>query len=117
MRRLLRVKRAYDPPSEDDGWRILADRLRPRGVSKADAHIGLWLKDIAPSAESRRWFGHRSEHWSDFRNRYRQEPRSNPALPQPRVIIAATPVTSIQAAKAGDRDDAVVLFEVIDTEA
>lgn len=63
----------YDLPSKDDGYRILVDRLWPRGLSKNDAEIDVWLKDIAPSNQLRRWFGHRPERWDGFKARYFQE--------------------------------------------
>jgi uncharacterized protein YeaO (DUF488 family) len=116
MRHTLRLKRAYDPPAENDGQRILVDRLWPRGLSKAGAQLDLWMKDIAPTTELRRWFGHRPERWPDFRARYRQELRSNPALEPLRQFIAAGPVTLIYGAKDRDHNDAVVLVEFLDTE-
>jgi uncharacterized protein YeaO (DUF488 family) len=71
---LIRTKRIYDLPSkDDDGCRILVDRLWPRGISRNDAEIDLWLKDVAPSHELRRWFSHRPERWSEFKSRYFQE--------------------------------------------
>ncbi len=69
----LRVKRAYDPPSEDDGFRILVDRIWPRGVSKDQIKIDLWLKEVAPSDELRKWFGHDPGRWDEFKERYHQE--------------------------------------------
>jgi uncharacterized protein YeaO (DUF488 family) len=63
----------YDLPSKDDGYRILVDRLWPRGLSKSDAEIDAWLRDIAPSNELRRWFGHRPKRWDVFKSRYFQE--------------------------------------------
>ena len=74
----IRLKRAYEPPAPDDGTRILVDRLWPRGVKKTDAAIDRWLKDIAPSAELRRWFGHRPERWPEFRRRYLAELKAPP---------------------------------------
>ncbi len=71
------LKRAYDPPSDDDGLRILVERLWPRGVSKDKLAIDHWLKDIAPSNELRRWYDHRPERWDDFRKRYKDELKSN----------------------------------------
>jgi uncharacterized protein YeaO (DUF488 family) len=71
---VIRVKRVYDPPSKnDDGYRILVDRLWPRGLSKTEAEIDTWLKDIAPSNELRRWFDHSPKKWDEFRSRYFQE--------------------------------------------
>lgn len=69
----LRLKRAYETPATSDGVRILVDRLWPRGLKKADAGIDVWAKDVAPSNELRRWFGHDPEKWDEFRRRYRAE--------------------------------------------
>lgn len=70
---MLRIKRAYDPPAAQDGFRVLVDRLWPRGLSKEAAAVDEWLKDIAPSAELRRWFGHDPARWAEFKARYREE--------------------------------------------
>jgi len=67
---MIRVKRVYDPPSNDGGIRILVDRLWPRGLSKDAAKVDLWLKDIAPSDELRRWFKHDPLKWDEFKSRY-----------------------------------------------
>jgi len=69
----IKLKRAYERPDLGDGTRILVDRLWPRGIKKADAAIDRWLRDIAPSAELRRWFAHRPERWPEFRRRYLTE--------------------------------------------
>jgi uncharacterized protein YeaO (DUF488 family) len=69
----LRVKRAYGLPSEDDGFRILVDRIWPRGVSRERIQIDLWLKEVAPSDELRRWFGHDPGRWDEFKERYHGE--------------------------------------------
>lgn len=73
MARGIAVKRIYEPPTKTDGQRVLVDRLWPRGVSKDKAELTLWLKDIAPSDELRKWFGHDPERWSEFQKRYRKE--------------------------------------------
>ncbi|MCA8887335.1 MAG: DUF488 domain-containing protein [Parvularculaceae bacterium] len=73
----LQIKRIYDPPSADDGCRVLVDRLWPRGVSKERAQLGEWFKDIAPSPELRNWFGHDPANWQEFQVRYRQELDAN----------------------------------------
>jgi len=73
LRRTVQVKAAYDPPSQDDGVRVLVDRLWPRGLSKAQASIDLWLKDLAPSTALRRWFNHDPAKWKEFRRRYARE--------------------------------------------
>jgi uncharacterized protein YeaO (DUF488 family) len=69
----IRLKRAYDPPSSDDGLRVLVERLWPRGVSKEHASLDLWIKDVAPSRELRRWFHHDPARWDEFQKRYRAE--------------------------------------------
>lgn len=70
---MIRVKRVYEPPSAEDGTRILVDRLWPRGLSKERARVDLWLKDLAPSNELRKWYGHDPARWEEFRRRYRRE--------------------------------------------
>lgn len=70
---MLKIKRVYDPPSEGDGRRILVDRLWPRGMKKEEARIDEWLKEISPSNELRKWFGHDPANWLEFKKRYRKE--------------------------------------------
>jgi uncharacterized protein YeaO (DUF488 family) len=74
---MFQLKRAYEPASPDDGCRVLVERLWPRGVSKARAAIDVWMKDVAPSAELRKWYGHEPSRWEEFRERYWDELRSN----------------------------------------
>src|SRR5215210_3021371 len=69
----IKIKRVYEPPGKDDGIRILVDRLWPRGVTKEKAGVDLWLKEIAPSTELRKWFGHDPDRWEEFKERYRAE--------------------------------------------
>lgn len=69
----IRIKRVYDPPTPDDGIRVLVDRLWPRGLRKSDVHMDYWLKEVAPSPELRRWFSHDPAHWAEFQISYRQE--------------------------------------------
>lgn len=114
MGRTLRLKRAYEPASADDGRRILVDRLWPRGVRKADAHIDLWLKDVAPSAALRRWFGHQPNRWEAFRDRYLDELRSNPAVEELRQALAAGPVTLVYGARDREHNHAVALADFIE---
>jgi uncharacterized protein YeaO (DUF488 family) len=112
----IRLKRAYDPSSPDDGVRVLVDRLWPRGLKRDTAHIDLWLKEIAPSAELRRWFGHDPDRWAEFQERYRAE------LEQNRENLATLealresrkPVTLLFAAKDVERNNAVVLKEFLE---
>ena len=73
----LKIKRVYEKPAKEDGKRILVDRLWPRGLTKEKADIDLWLKDIAPSTELRKWFSHDPEKWKEFKKRYNQELKKN----------------------------------------
>ena len=76
----IKIKRVYEQPAKDDGVRILVDRLWPRGLTKEKASVDLWLKDIAPSTELRKWFAHDPDKWKSFRRRYETEIRRNDAL-------------------------------------
>lgn len=110
----LALKRVYDEPSPTDGTRILVDRLWPRGLTKEAAHVDLWLKDIAPGNELRKWFAHDPARWPEFRTRYREELRHNPAaLAQLKQAIANGPVTLLYAAKDEHHNQAVVLKELL----
>jgi uncharacterized protein YeaO (DUF488 family) len=106
----VRVKRVYAPPAEDDGARVLVDRLWPRGLTREEAAIDLWLKDIAPSAELRRWFGHEPARWPAFQDRYRAELAGNPAVEELRAIIErGRRVTLLFGAKDVAHNNAVAL--------
>ena len=70
---MIRAKRVYEPPDKSDGFRVLVDRLWPRGLSKDAAQVDLWMKEIAPSAELRKWFAHDRAKWPEFTRRYREE--------------------------------------------
>jgi len=110
----IKLKRAYEQPDPGDGRRILVDRLWPRGVKKADAAIDFWLRDIAPSAELRRWFGHRPERWPEFRRRYLAELQERPELIEEiRKAARGGPVTLVYAARDEAHNDAVVLKELL----
>lgn len=110
----IRLKRIYAPAAEHDGFRVLVDRLWPRGVSKARAALTLWCKDAAPSTELRRWFGHDPDHWAEFRDRYREELRANSvALAPLRDLIRQGPVTLLYAARDERHNEAVVLREFL----
>jgi uncharacterized protein YeaO (DUF488 family) len=106
-----RLKRAYEPADPGDGQRVLVDRIWPRGVTKAEAHIDLWLKDVAPSTELRKWFGHAPERWPGFRERYLDELKANPAVGELRQVMAKGPVTLVYGAKDTEHNQAVVLAE------
>ena len=77
---MIRVKRVYEESAKDDGYRILVDRLWPRGLTKEKAHVDLWMKEIAPSDALRKWFGHEPEKWPEFEKRYRAELRKKQEL-------------------------------------
>jgi uncharacterized protein YeaO (DUF488 family) len=110
----INLKRVYEAPSEDDGQRILVERLWPRGVSKAAAVVDHWAKDIAPSPALRTWFGHRPERWTEFRRRYVLELEANHvAVAALRAFCAKGTTTFVFAAKDEDRNGAVVLREFL----
>lgn len=107
------IKRIYEPVDKTDGYRILVDRLWPRGVSKEEAHIDLWLKEIAPSDELREWFGHEVQKWEEFQKKYKAELKSNPALEQLQHLKEKN-VTLLYAAKDEEHNNAVVLQAVLE---
>ncbi|HNT98054.1 MAG TPA: DUF488 family protein [Elusimicrobiales bacterium] len=111
---MIKIKRIYDAPAAADGYRVLADRLWPRGVSKAAARLDLWVKEIAPSDETRKWFCHDEARWEDFRRKYLAELRANPAAAARRSEFAGKKtVTLLYAAKDPLRNNAVVLREFL----
>lgn len=108
------IKRAYEPTSKDDGFRILVDRLWPRGLTKERVAADLWLKDIAPSTELRKWFGHDPEKWSEFYNKYKDELKDKKEL----VDIIKNKakegkVTLLYGAKDETHNEAVALLDYI----
>ena len=112
---MLQTKRAYEPPARSDGQRILIDRLWPRGLTKGEARVDSWRKDLAPSEELRKWFGHRPERFSRFRERYRMELlRHRDALAELALAAEGGPVTLIYAARDKERCNAAVLHELLE---
>lgn len=106
----IQIKRVYEPADKDDGARVLVDRLWPRGLSKERAALTLWLKEIAPSVELRKWFGHDPERWKEFVDRYRAELAHNEAaVAQLRVLAGKERVTLLYAAHDTEHNDAVAL--------
>ncbi len=104
------LKRVYDTPSETDGLRVLVERLWPRGISKERAALQHWLKEIAPSPELRRWYGHRPERWNEFETRYHAELDANAdAVRALMALCAERAVTFVFAAKDTERNGAVAL--------
>ncbi len=113
----LRIKRIYEPPAAQDGTRILVDRLWPRGVSKEEAHVHAWLKEIAPSAELRRWFGHDPDKWDAFRRRYLEELENNPAaVEELKRQIGQSTATLLYGARDTEHNNALVLRDFIDSQ-
>lgn len=112
---MIQIKRAYEAYSPTDGKRILIDRLWPRGISKEEVKLDLWLKDIAPSTELRQWFGHDPAKWREFKKRYISEIKSNTqALSQIQTLVKKGKVTLVYGAKDEEHNDAVVLKEYLE---
>jgi len=107
----VRVKRVYDPPTPDDGVRVLVDRLWPRGLKRDASKIDLWLKEVAPSDELRRWFGHEPSRWAQFQKRYSAELAKNAenVATLRELIKARKPLTLLFAAKDMEHNNAIVL--------
>jgi uncharacterized protein YeaO (DUF488 family) len=112
---MIKLKRAYDPASKDDGLRILVERLWPRGVSKKKAAIDLWLKAISPSPELRQWYGHDPAKWPQFRKRYWAELKGQgDLLALLKYVAQEKRVTFIYAASDEERNSAVALKEFME---
>ena len=110
----VKLKRAYEPPAADDGTRILIDRLWPRGVTKERAAIDQWMKDISPSTELRKWFGHDPARWDEFRRRYAKEVHQHAELlDQLRSLAREGPITLVYSARDEKHNDAIELRELI----
>lgn len=113
---MIKLKRIYEGWDEEDGFRILVDRLWPRGVKKGEAKIDLWLKEIAPSPELRRWFNHEVEKWTTFSEKYREELKSKMELVKKVIAIEKEHgvITFVYSAKDLEHNHAFVLKEVIE---
>jgi uncharacterized protein YeaO (DUF488 family) len=112
---MIMLKRAYDPISRSDGTRLLVERLWPRGVAKQKLQIEAWLKDVAPSTELRKWFGHDPDKWNEFRKRYRRELDSHPEAWRPIVAAARRgPVTLVYSSHDERHNNAVALQEYLE---
>jgi uncharacterized protein YeaO (DUF488 family) len=110
----LRIKRVYEPAAGDDGKRVLVDGIWPRGMTKQDAALDLWLKEIAPSSGLRKWFGHDPQRWQEFQQRYRAELAENePAVARLLVLLKAGPVTLLYGARDVAHNQAVALADYI----
>ncbi|WP_278784467.1 DUF488 domain-containing protein [Prevotella histicola] len=110
----MKIKRAYAPAEETDGYRILVDRLWPRGISKEKAKIDLWLKSVAPSSDLRKWFGHVPERFPEFTKRYKAELAESGVLDDLRKVLSEHPdATLLFAAHDEEHNNAVVLKELL----
>ena len=110
----LKIKRAYDRPAAADGTRILVDRLWPRGVKKEEAAIDLWAKDLAPSTDLRKWFGHDPKRWTEFKRRYIAELHQHAELLDDlRALADRGRVTLIYAARDQEHNEAVIIRDML----
>jgi uncharacterized protein YeaO (DUF488 family) len=116
----IKIKRIYDPPAATDGKRVLVDRLWPRGVSKERAQVDLWLKEVTPTPELRKWYGHKPERHEEFKHLYQQELATDPehikAVELLRKMAATEVVTLLYAAKDTTCNHAIVLLDWLSTE-
>jgi len=114
---MIAIKRAYDPPSRADGSRILVDRLWPRGVKKEDAQVEEWMRELGPSNELRKFFGHDAARWQEFRRRYLVElgrPKAAPLLAELLRMARSGTLTLVYSAKDQEHNQAVVIKELLD---
>ncbi len=112
----VRVRRVYDEPQKEDGTRVLVDRVWPRGLAKERAELDEWAKDVAPSTELRKWYGHEPERYAEFRKRYQHEladPEHKAAVSHLRDLAERGPLTLLTATKSVDHSQAPVLAELI----
>jgi uncharacterized protein YeaO (DUF488 family) len=110
----VRIKRAYEPAEPGDGYRVLIDRVWPRGVSRETAHLDEWARDLAPSTGLRTWFGHEPERFAEFRTRYRDELAARAEQVEALCRRAADgPVTIVYGARDREHNNAVVLAELL----
>jgi uncharacterized protein YeaO (DUF488 family) len=110
------IRRAYDEPDGADGYRVLVDRVWPRGKRKEELSLDEWARDLAPSTELRKWFGHDPERWEAFRERYRDELATPEARERLRAVVEAAgtrPITLVYSAKDERHNQAVVLRELM----
>jgi uncharacterized protein YeaO (DUF488 family) len=112
---MIKIKRVYEKPAKEDGWRVLVDRLWPRGMKKEAAHLDAWRKDVAPSDALRKWFGHEPEKWGDFQKRYRSELAKKKELVAELKKMAKEhgTLTLLFGAKDEEHNEAVVLANAL----
>ena len=110
----IRIKRVYEEPDKEDGMRILVDRLWPRGLTKEKAKVDLWLKEVAPSTELRKWFAHDAAKWTEFQTRYREElKRNKEQLSLLKQEVAKGTVTLLYGARDQEHNEAVILQNLL----
>lgn len=110
----LRIKRIYEPAAEDDGFRVLVDRIWPRGMTRERARVDLWLKEAAPSHELRQWFGHEPSKWDEFKKRYFAELAGKRAAIETKLTPGGVDtVTLVYSARDPERNQAVALREYL----
>ncbi len=111
----IKVKRIYESPETQDGCRVLVDRLWPRGLSKEKAAADHWFKDLAPSNELRRWYGHDPDKWDEFRKRYRAELDADPSVLEPLLQLMETEkvITLLFSSRNETRNNAIALAEFL----
>ncbi|GAB1432210.1 DUF488 domain-containing protein [Spirochaetota bacterium] len=107
------LKRVYEAPAKGDGRRILVDRLWPRGISKEKAELFLWLKEVAPTPELRKWFNHEPEKWQEFRKRYKKELETSKAFLELKKLAKDGDISLIYAARDTEHNEALVLKELL----
>ena len=114
----IKLKRVYEPPADEDGFRVLVERLWPRGVSKDRARVDLWIKDAGASPELRSWFGHDPGKWEEFRQKYFDEIRQRPMVVDllRKTISEKETVTFVFAARDEHHNNAVALKEFLESE-
>jgi uncharacterized protein YeaO (DUF488 family) len=113
---MIQMKRVYEPAAPDDGYRVLVERLWPRGVRKVDAQLDAWEREIAPSPELRRWYGHDPRKWEEFQVRYERElqaPETQVILDRLATLAREGSVTLVYASRAGDISNAAVLRRIL----
>jgi uncharacterized protein YeaO (DUF488 family) len=112
---MIKIKRVYEKPANDDGWRVLVDRLWPRGMKKEATRVDVWMRDVAPSDALRKWFGHEPEKWSEFQKRYRSElaKKKDMVAELKKMEMEHRILTLLFGAKDEDHNQAVVLANML----
>ena len=113
---MIKIKRIYEKYSTDDGFRVLIDRLWPRGISKANAHVDLWFKEIAPTNQLRKWFSHDPKKWDVFKKKYKEELKENKILVDKIKWLEKEhgTITLVFSAKDEQHNNAVALGKILD---